>query len=246
MVIQRHENQIEQVQKIFQMVNHDLRNPLLNVRAIIEELHFDIERAKTAFENRDQPTLADSLNTELPASLDMLKAAGNRMEDVLGGVGDLYQCMFAPLEPETLNMMDMFQRCASALGLQREGVVLHIEPLSDAVADPLAVKRIISEILGNARRAILASDASKKEIQISSEIQDGFVCFAVSDFGCGFEESELSRVFEPFFSGKAFGHGIGMGLTRARAMVEKHGGNITIGRVDEQTIVFFSLPSVQA
>jgi len=52
----------------------------------------------------------------------------------------------------------------------------------------------------------------------------------------------VDKVFEPFFSGKNFSCGVGMGLTRAKALIEHQGGRIHIENVAHHAVVAFSLP----
>lgn len=249
MIERRDAKQMKQIEQVFQIVNHDLRNPLLNIRATIEELQLDIDQAKAAFIEHNHLALAESLHEALPLSLDLLKTATSRMDTVLDGVGDLFQCMFIDIEPERVDMLDMFQRCATALRLERDGIVLRMTALPDVLADPLAVKRIVMEILSNACRAIEVSKTSCKEIEVISRQVTGlqtaeWVCFEIYDSGCGFDQHELTHVFEPFFSGNHFGAAhVGMGLSRAYALVGKHGGDMSAESDSGRSVVRFSLPS---
>lgn len=54
----------------------------------------------------------------------------------------------------------------------------------------------------------------------------GYVCVTLADTGRGISPENLPRVFEPFYTTKEPGRGPGLGLTRARAIMEDHGGYI--------------------
>jgi signal transduction histidine kinase len=58
----------------------------------------------------------------------------------------------------------------------------------------------------------------------TTESEDDRVQLTVEDSGKGIAESDLARVFEPFFSTKP--EGLGMGLSISRSIVEAHGGRI--------------------
>jgi len=55
-----------------------------------------------------------------------------------------------------------------------------------------------------------------------------WVCLSVVDTGCGMDELQLSRIFEPFYTTKQLGGGTGLGLSVAYGIVEKHGGWIQV------------------
>jgi two-component system sensor kinase FixL len=66
---------------------------------------------------------------------------------------------------------------------------------------------------------------------------------AVRDFGSGIEEQALQRIFEPFFTMKR--SGLGMGLSLSRSIIESHGGHIWAENNPDKGITFyFDLPAV--
>jgi signal transduction histidine kinase len=101
----------------------------------------------------------------------------------------------------------------------------------------------VLELLSNAKKAIAAQPSgSAKRIQIQAVEDKDMIWFYVEDSGCGFDEHEKDKVFESFFSGQCFQYGAGMGLARAKAWVEHHGGAIKIESVARHAVVGFSLP----
>lgn len=84
--------------------------------------------------------------------------------------------------------------------------------------------RVVSNLVINARDAIPA----KGTIQVSVRATPTHVHVDVVDDGTGMDAETRSRVFEPFFTTKPVGRGTGLGLTSARALVERAGGSITL------------------
>jgi len=73
------------------------------------------------------------------------------------------------------------------------------------------------------------------------KMKDGFVEGIVSDQGRGIRPDQQGRLFEPFYTTKA--HGLGLGLTICSTIVEAHGGNIKLANDDNGgAIARLSLP----
>ncbi|MBN1533908.1 MAG: transporter substrate-binding domain-containing protein [Spirochaetes bacterium] len=65
-------------------------------------------------------------------------------------------------------------------------------------------------------------------IEIETEKRDGWIVVSITDSGEGIPEEMRERIFEPFFSTKKHGEGMGLGLDISRSIVEKHGGRIEL------------------
>ena len=235
---------IESVRQLIHVFSHDLRNPLLNVRALVQEVESMMLRAKDAQALGKQEDLSLILGEELPEALDMLQSSANRMDDMVLGVNEIYHCMFDELELEDVDMHAMFLRCFALLKLADEGIQIICPAMPKVRADHLMVQRVVGEILSNAKKATCRPNHDYlKAIHIKSSTEGDFVHFCVEDYGCGFDKNELEHVFAPFFSGQAFTYGIGMGLTRVKAWIEHHGGVVSVNTDGGKTLVCFSLPA---
>lgn len=224
------EVQMENMQEIMRVFTHDLRNPLLNIHALVQELDYSVRKN-------------DALDEETVETLDMLKESANRMDDMIVATNEIYHCMFDELEIESMDMHELFLRCFASLKLAEEGIALDCTALPKVHADPLIVQRVVHELLSNAKKAIATQPAdSARKIRISAVEEHDMVWFCVEDSGCGFDEGEMEQIFEPFFSGQRFAYGAGMGLARAKAWVEHHGGCIKAENVAQHGVVGFSLP----
>jgi signal transduction histidine kinase len=79
------------------------------------------------------------------------------------------------------------------------------------------------------------------QVRIECAAQNGMVCLAVSDTGQGIPADELNRIFEPYYSTKKLGIGLGLAITKR--FVEDHGGTISaVSEVGKGTTMTIRLP----
>jgi signal transduction histidine kinase len=113
--------------------------------------------------------------------------------------------------------------------------------LPPVVVDRSLISRSLTNIVENALHAMPGSGT----LGVAARADDGWVHVRVSDTGVGMDEEALARAFEPYFSTKA--SGTGLGLPIAKRNVELSGGTITVHSVrDQGTTVEVSLPAVRA
>lgn len=95
------------------------------------------------------------------------------------------------------------------------------------------------QIFGNlVDNALDAMDLPQGRIEIAGLITDDQAVVIVTDSGRGIEEHLLTRIFEPFFSTKDVGKGIGLGLAICHGIVEAMGGSIAVRSTPGQGSVF--------
>jgi two-component system cell cycle sensor histidine kinase/response regulator CckA len=109
------------------------------------------------------------------------------------------------------------------------------------------IEQVLLNICLNARDAFAQAETESPRIQILIDrASPGMVRIRVSDNGPGMDEATRSRVFEPFFTTKAVGHGTGLGLASAYAMVIEHHGRIRCeSRPGEGSTFELELPAVE-
>jgi len=100
---------------------------------------------------------------------------------------------------------------------------------------------VLVNLLINAFEAMEALPEYERRVRVITCVDKDRVELAVADAGPGIDEDKLNRVFEPFFSTKS--QGMGMGLAVSRTLVINHGGKIWAERNDESGTTFrVSLP----
>ncbi len=107
-------------------------------------------------------------------------------------------------------------------------------------ADPEQVRGVLRELLNN---AVQSNPASSVQVTAQVEPGGGSVVVQVSDDGEGMDPYTLEHAPDPFFSAKAAGRRVGMGLPRARQWLSGHGGRLELrSRRGEGTVATFFLP----
>jgi signal transduction histidine kinase len=120
-------------------------------------------------------------------------------------------------------------------------VRLAIDPaLPTVAADPDQLRQVLINLVTNAAQAIEGRGADG-EIEIAAGANDTFTWIEVRDDGPGVPAEVLARAFEPLFTSKATG--LGLGLALCARIVETHGGTLEAqNRVDGGAVVRIVLP----
>jgi signal transduction histidine kinase len=106
-------------------------------------------------------------------------------------------------------------------------------------ADSRLLRQALLNLLRNAGEAI-PNDLTNGEvvIEIGSEVEHGkpWALISIRDTGPGIAASDLQKIFIPFFTTKAHGHGVGLAL--AHRVVTEHGGTLTAANHPEGGAIF--------
>ena len=136
----------------------------------------------------------------------------------------------APFEPKQFDLNEVVQetiRFFSALAIGRKfELVSVITP--DALpifGDRIQLQQVILNLVMNGVEAMRDTPSENRIISIRTTRVENFAELSVSDHGPGIPRDKLNEVFEPFFTSKA--EGMGMGLSIARTIIEAHHGAIS-------------------
>ena len=139
----------------------------------------------------------------------------------------------APIEKSVLDLRDVV---TDVLALARyESATRRVSILSDlsqdlpsVSADRVQLQQVLLNLLMNGMDAMNTVEESKRVLIINGrrETRIGMpgALLGVQDAGTGFKPTEIDRVFEAFYTTKP--HGLGMGLTICRSIIEAHGGRL--------------------
>ncbi|WP_087024234.1 sensor histidine kinase [Thaumasiovibrio subtropicus] len=182
---------------LFSAISHDLKTPLACLKLRTEML--DDEQTKARFEK---------LLGEVEM---MLKGALQCIRDT-----DIHE------EPEWVNMHEMFTQCADYYNREKPCVTLRCEPSAGVFGKPLAIKRLVFNLVDN---AIKYGD----RVEIDVLESDDAVGIILRDGGPGIDNALLEKVFEPYFRAEGSSvEGTGMGLSISRSIARSHGGDIKL------------------
>jgi signal transduction histidine kinase len=118
------------------------------------------------------------------------------------------------------------------------------EGVSQITGDRVHLQQVLLNLLMNAMDAVAAEPPGDRHVRVSVRHLNGEVRVAVADTGCGIPPDRLSRIFEPFYTTKHQGTGMGMGLAIARSIVDAHGGRLAAeNNAGRGATVWFSLPA---
>lgn len=124
------------------------------------------------------------------------------------------------------------------------------EPTIFVRGDRSQLQQVFMNLILNAAEAMSKRDAGVVVVSLSRESRadDTSVCVcSVSDTGCGIPAADMERVFEPFYSSKARGHGLGLACTKR--IILEHGGDICLesepGRGTNVTFRLAAVPGLK-
>jgi signal transduction histidine kinase len=129
--------------------------------------------------------------------------------------------------------------------LRRHDVVLHTELAADdrpAMGDRVQLQQVLLNLIMNGVEAMRDMTEHARELTVSSTLAEpGSVLVAVADTGTGLDPAFAERMFQPFFTTKP--DGLGMGLAICRSIVEAHGGRLWVSpRAPHGADVRFTVP----
>jgi PAS domain S-box-containing protein len=222
----RHTSRMEAVGQLAGGVAHDFNNLLTVIKVHTELLLADMEARDV---NRD--SVAEIVRSaDRGAALTQQLLAFSRKQ---------------LLRPRHIHLSDVLDRCGSILrSLVDDRVALtlsHDEEDLAVYADPAQVEQIVVALVRNANDALTARTEARIDVRTThvrvseplatkgQEMPPGrYMALTVTDTGTGMSTEVASRIFEPFVTTKAPGHGSGLGLASVYGAVRQSGGYVLV------------------
>lgn len=224
----REAERLSAVGKLASGIAHEIRNPLNFINLSIDHI-----RNRLGGGRPDGTAEALALMANIKAEIHRL----NIMIENFLTVG----------KPLTLNKVevDPVALLQDVVGLARQkaleqGIAIEMAgeaPVPRLQADPVQIKTCLMNVVLNAIQAMPAGG----RLRITTVSGSGTVDITISDTGPGISEDDINRIFNPYFTTKKLGIGLGLAITKK--IVEEHQGRITVrSRPNEGTDVVISLP----
>ena len=173
---------------------------------------------------------------------------GRRAADVITRLRALFTNKGAAAELVDLNEATREVIALSRAELERNGVITRIElkdELPAVMGDRVQLQQVILNLLRNGSDAMSGVDRPR-ELLFRTEVEEADrVRLSVQDAGVGFKPQMLDRIFQPFYTTKE--EGMGIGLSVSHSIIENHRGRLWATPNDGPGVTFsFSIPCVVA
>jgi signal transduction histidine kinase len=211
-------------------VSHDLRTPLQGITCFSE-------------------ILLQEYATQIPAEaqrlLRMVCDSAEEMGRLIEGLANFSRLGRQPVSIQVLELASLVQDVLDELGDEREGrkVEVRFGSLPDCTGDPALLKQVFTNLLSNAFK--FTRGLEQAFIEIGCRAQQAEPAYFVRDNGVGFDMQYASRLFGIFqrLHPRSEFEGIGIGLSIAQRIIQRHGGRIWAeSEVNKGACFYFTLP----
>jgi signal transduction histidine kinase len=204
------------------VVSHEIKNPMMII-------HAAGERIAKKYQDPEASFIVEEIA---------------RLDHVVGR----YLSFARGDQPLTLDRVDMAVLCAKVIGEfqaqfdeQQVRLECHLdETLPPITADRVGLRQVFVNLLLNALQAVTGDDRKSEgrlvEVELTVSARAEMIILRVSDNGPGIKPSHRGRLFEPFYTTKT--HGSGLGLYLSKRIVEQHRGKIAATDVKKEMTTF--------
>jgi len=195
-------------------IAHEIKNPLSSISLNTELLYDEINNSNgNVNKSKDIEEMIQSIMSEV---------------DRLTEISDEYlqYARFPALEPQQGSVNGVLIELAKFLKeeITQRGIVLKEDYGTDLPNIPLDKNQLKQSFLNILKNSFDAMTTNGR-LNISTKLKDNNVEVCFSDSGPGISERELQKIFNPFYSTKVNGSGLGLALTQK--IIEEHGGDIS-------------------
>jgi signal transduction histidine kinase len=228
-----HANRVATMGHLTASIAHEIKQPIATAR--------NNARAALNFLGKNSPDVA-----EVREAVTCIVNDVDRASDVVDRIGSLIKKAPPRKEVIDLNAAILEVTALTRSEAIRSGVAVGTQLTADSPplqCDRVQLQQVMLNLIVNAIHSMSGVEDANRELQISTLIiEPGEVCVAVRDTGHGLRPDSLPRLFEPFYTTKP--DGMGMGLSICRSIVEAHGGRLWATSCEPRGALFqFTIPT---
>jgi PAS domain S-box-containing protein len=230
-----HINRLSMMGELAASLSHEILHPIATAR--------NNARAGVRFLEMSPPNL-----TEVREALGCVVRDADRAKDIVGRIRS--QIKRAPPRKERFDLNEAINEVIvmvrSAIAKDAISVSTRLmDGLVPVQGDRVQLQQVLVNLILNAVEAMSSVEEGTRELSIRTEQnQPGGILVAVHDSGPGIDPVNFDRVFEPFYTTKT--SGVGMGLSICQTIINGHGGRLWMSANEPRGAVFqFTLPAVQ-
>ena len=228
-----HANRVATMGQLTASIAHEIKQPIATAR--------NNARAALNFLDKSPPDVA-----EVTEALTCIVDDTDRASDVVDRIGSLIKKAPPRKEVVDLNAAILEVTALTHGEAVKTGVAvgtLLAGELPRIQCDRVQLQQVMLNLIVNAIQSMSGVEDGNRELHISTvSIEPESVCVAVRDTGHGLRPESLPRLFEPFYTTKP--DGMGMGLSICRSIIEAHGGRLWATRCEPRGALFqFTIPA---
>jgi PAS domain S-box-containing protein len=188
---------------------------------------------------------ADPANIgEIRAILRDIVADDSRAGEVIRRVRELVKkgdLEIAALDLETI-VREVVSLLRSDAILHNVNIALEFDPGTPRIqGDKVQLQQVLLNLLLNAFQAMKDCPVAERQVIVRTELDNPMAIVAVRDRGEGLKDDQLEKIFQPFYTTK--NNGLGLGLAISRSIVEAHGGRLWAqNNPDRGATIYFTVP----
>ena len=230
-----HINRVSTMGELAASLSHEILHPIATAR--------NNARAGMRFLELNPPNL-----NEVREALGCVVRDADRAKDIVGRIRNQIK-----RAPPRIELFGLNEAVGEVIVMVRSAIAKDAISVSTRLMDGLApvqgdrvqLQQVLVNLILNAVEAMSSVEGGTRELSITTEqSQTGGILVAVHDSGPGIDPVNLDRVFEPFYTTKT--SGVGMGLSICQTIINGHGGRLWMSANEPQGAVFqFILPAAQ-
>ncbi|MDF1553207.1 MAG: ATP-binding protein [Deferrisomatales bacterium] len=219
-------------------VAHEINNPLTSVVGYAEALQRRF---------RENPGLSeDSRLDEFPAYLEVIVRESYRCKSIIERLLSFSRKSDGTEGPVDLGNLvkEVLELVAHQSRYREVEIRTNVTPDTPPVwGDAAGLRQVILNLTLNALQAI----EGRGQVDISTRYEEPSAFLMVRDTGHGIPKEVLAQVWDPFFTTKSAGHGVGLGLSVTYNIVQRHGGQVQVeSRMGKGSTFTVQLPLYKA